>query len=349
MTVHNLFLFLLIILFLVLILISVILFIGYKQFEKSLQRTIGLNSVDRIITNAIIQQENKEEDVIKFQFLLKLKSFRNLFLDRLVQAEKKFSGNAHTEIIGLFSTYQLQKDIFAKLKSTKPFVIAQGIQEITAVKSADSAKYIEPFLKHQDPMVYNEAQFAVVKLNGIEGIRFLEHFSYKMSNWQQIRLLSSIKEVTEDQYEILNNLWKSENSSVLVFALKVVRNFQLLHFYNHVKQLLNHSNNKVKKEAIETLQHIENEDTLNDLIEIYSNENVDMQLVIIKALVQANDKRCISFFKTEFLQQTNPALQFQIAQLLVGLNAKDFLIDTNAHFSANHQVSLIINHVLQIR
>lgn len=346
-SVHELFLTFLGILLLVLLLIIAVLLYSFYQYKTLNHAHKWSAMIDEKVSDAIVYgSEDKKDDEI-FNTYSQESSFRNLFLERLVASEKKFSGGAQTEIKKIFADYNLQKEALNKLEQKKPHLIAEGIQELTAMKVEMAVPKIMPFLNHPSPQVYQEAQYAMVVFKGFQGLHFLNDFPYIISDWQQLRLLRSIN-LDPDQCQQVVNVWlDSQNTSVIIFALRLLRKFQMLAFYEKAKALLVHPSVDVRIEAVKALQALENPSTIAEFKEIYEEQPIEVQIEILKAMKLSHDPRCADFYK-EKLNGTNlPGVKIAAAEALLALGYHDYLLEIITNDSSCPQLVQIIKHALQ--
>jgi len=84
----------------------------------------------------------------------------------LVDSEKKFSGAAKNKIKNLFKEYNLSDVAIRKLNQKKINLIAQGIRELAVMDQEEAVPMISLFLSHPSHQVYQEAQYAMVRLKG---------------------------------------------------------------------------------------------------------------------------------------------------------------------------------------
>jgi len=254
---------------------------------------------------------------------------------------------AQDEIQRLFVNYKLYKEAVQNLNSTKPYIIAGGIQEATAMKMTDSLPQVEKYLTHPASQVYNEAQYAMVVFKGFSGLAFLNTLDTALSDWQQLRLLGSLQKIPNDS-DLPVELWlKSSNLSVVIFILKLIKKFQMLSFYDRVKGLLYHESEKVRLNAVLTLQVLENDRTKDDFIEAYPSQPVKVQLAILRAMKHSNDKRYFDFFMTQLNNQPIVALKIEAAQALLALGFSESLKETAHSKAVSEQIREIVKHVLQ--
>lgn len=346
--IHDLVLIFLSVLVLILIMMCAVLFYGFYQYRLLKNKRGWESLIDSRVSSAIVFSE--EEEVPESEFFHSHSqegSFRNLLLEKLVSSKKKFSGVAQDEIQRLFVNYELNKEAVQNLNSTKPYIIAGGIQEVTAMKMTDSLPQVEKYLTHPAAQVYNEAQYAMVVFKGFSGLAFLNTLDTALSDWQQLRLLGSLQMIPNDT-DLCVELWlKSSNLSVVIFTLKLIQKFQMLALYDQVKGLLYHASEKVRLNAVLALQDLENDCTIDDFMEAYSSQPVKVQLAILRAMNHSNDKRYYHFFMTQLNDQPAVALKIEAAQALFALGFYESLKETIQNKALPEQVREIVKHVLQ--
>ena len=112
-----------IILIMILVLIIGVLIYNYIEYKKLIKKEKWSKIIDEKILDVIVNGHEKtpieKEDLPLYESL----RFRNLFIQKLVASEKKFSGDAENEIIHLFQNYQLEKDALEKLNQKKNYQI----------------------------------------------------------------------------------------------------------------------------------------------------------------------------------------------------------------------------------
>jgi hypothetical protein len=143
---------------------------------------------------------------------------------------------------------------------------------------------IEPFLNSRRNLVRIEAQNTMLRFNGFYGLRFLDTASYPISEWHQLKLLEELAQLPPDDFTGIDHWLNSNNDSVVLFALKLVRNYHLFQFHQHLTQLFIHQNEDIRRHTIITIKEIPDETTANSLIEIYPKETTRNQLEILAAL-----------------------------------------------------------------
>ncbi|MFL9833410.1 HEAT repeat domain-containing protein [Chryseobacterium terrae] len=346
-SVHFLFLVFVGMLSLVFVLIIVVIIYSFQQYRIAVRAAAWSEIINKTITKVIVYGDDEVSPDQDFIMANKNPAFRNLFLQKLVDSEKKFSGVAKNKIKALFEEFNLKNDALKKLKQKEYHLIAGGIQELTAMNAEDSLPEISKFLTHPSPQVYQEAQYALVKFKGFEGLHYLDTIPTVISEWQQLRLLRSITQIPENSEDLMKGWLESTNNSVVIFTLKILRKFQVLSMYSVVTELLNHPSTEVRLQTVQTLLSLENSSTINDLIEVYYDQPFEVQLEILKSIKSSGDKNCTDFLKKQLLSDAESGIKVSAAEALFSLGQQEYLKQIIQDESSSEELIKISKYALQ--
>jgi hypothetical protein len=246
------------------------------------------NMADILIRNAIFLEPTEEAQLIPITTrtakMLPNYNFRSILTEELLSAKKNISGTAGINLESLYNQLNLDKYAVKRLKSRRWHIKAKAIQELGIMGQKTHLSKIYRSTNNKNDLVRMEAQTTIVKLYGFEGLRFLDVVSYQISEWQQIKLLQELSRLAPDNFSGIEKWLNSNNISVIVFALKLVRNYHRFELYHQITELLNHSNETIRLEVIYTLEKIYTSDTSKILLERYPLENLKNQKAIVKVL-----------------------------------------------------------------
>lgn len=346
-TIHELLLAIIIVFVLVMLLIIVVLFYSFYKYRVLSNKQIWTHIIENKITESIVLGQNFVEDDESFNLYLREPAFRSIFLDLLVASERKFSGSAREEITHLFHKFSLEDEAWRNLIKKKAYRIAGGIQELTAMRVLRALPQFTSMLEHRQKQVYQEAQYGIVSFKGAEGLHFLDNLKHPISEWQQLRLLHSIADISHPQ-SVSINLWlASENTSVVIFTLRLMRKFQMLPFYGEVLQLLAHDDTAIKIQVVRTLEAFENNNTIDQLVKAFPDQPLDVQIEILKAMKVSKSLECDGFLKKQLWEHPAVAIKIWSAEVLVSLGERHYLRDMVLDEQTPNDFKHIINHALQ--
>ncbi|CAM3490843.1 hypothetical protein [Sphingobacterium prati] len=344
---HELILAIIVVLILVLLLIISVLSYSFYSYRILHYRHMWKRIIEYKIMETIVGGDGESERDSAFSKHLKEPSFRALFLNVLVDSDRKFSGAAKQAINSLFHQFKLEDEAWRKLRERKAYRVAGGIQELAAMNVEAAIPEIKAKLHDERTTVYQEAQYAMVSFEGYEGLGFLEHFNKPLSDWQQLRLLYSIHQIPE-QSDLQVDVWlKSTNDSVVIFTLRLIRKFRLMTYYTAIYDLLDHTATAVRVQAIRTMQAIENSTTVRQFITCFGQQPIEVQLEILKSMKAARSKESEEFLKEQLWNHQEVAIKIAAAEVLVVLGERYYLQEISQQSDTYDQLKQIIKHALQ--
>lgn len=344
---HELILAIVVVLILVLLLIITVLGYSFYSYRILHNRHSWKQIIEYKIMERAVGSDGNDEQDREFSRHLKEPSFRILFLEVLVDSGRKFSGTAKKAINRLFYDFKLEDEAWRKLRQRKAYLVAGGIQELAEMKVEAAIPEIKAKLNDDRTVVYQEAQYAMVTFRGYEGLEFLTHFDKSLSDWQQLRLLSSIHHIPELS-DVQAYTWlKSTNDSVVIFTLRLIRKFRLMAFYTAVYELLDHTSTSVRVQAIRTMQAIENSATISQFIACFDQQPIDVQLEILKSMKVARSKESEGFLKDQLWNNAAVSIKIHAAEVLVVLGEGQYLREISQKADTYDELIQIIKHALQ--
>jgi hypothetical protein len=246
--------------------------------------------------------------------LMRNKHFRELLTKEIMSAKRSLSGTSADNLKHLYQQLKLNKYALISLKSRYWHIKAKAIQELTVMGMNEFATELYPYTNNQNELVRMEAQTALVQFHGFEGLRFLDIVTYPISDWQQIKLLQQLSLVPPSNISI--DAWlKSTNNSVVVFALKLARNYHRFELHDNIVLCLDHEDPEVRLHAIHCLCEIYTDETSDQLISRFLNECFKNQLTMVKAFQNIGSEKDIMFLSS-LLNNDNDEMKLCAARAL---------------------------------
>ncbi len=266
--------------------------------------------------NEVFSNLDHQRVLLQFQ---KNKSDRDLFISELAETSRKFRGTTMENILWLFEKLNLEKQLLKSLDQKKWHKKAKAIQQLTYLQQKKSFKNIFSFTNDENDLLRMEAQIALVKMMGFEGLKFLNKITHPVSEWQQIRLIEELSNHDVTQLENISEWLRSQNSSVVNFALRLVEIYRLYDFYDEVKHCLSHNSYTVCKTAVVTISQISNEGTAGLLVTHYPGYDTSTQIKILKILQVDGTKEQLPFLFS-LLNNADDSYKLEAAKAIVKIN-----------------------------
>ena len=266
----------------------------YQEWEDRINLAINtaIFSDEEDIINRLISSSIIPQNVIS---LMRNSTFRKLLTSKIVAASKSLSGNSESNLKKLYVQLGLEQYALLSLKQSLWHIKAKRIQEIGVMGLQSSLNDIKGYLNDKNELIRTEAQVSVIKLTGFSGLNFLDSIHYKISEWNQIILLRELSHLPPEDFHGMNKWLKSDNNSVVAFALKLAGIYHRFAFYNDIEICLYHSDPDIRFQAIQTIAMVYKEKTAALLKGLFPEENQKNKKEIIKALKVIGNEEDIPF------------------------------------------------------
>ncbi|MGB3145142.1 MAG: hypothetical protein WBB24_13645 [Maribacter sp.] len=246
---------------------------------------------------------NKEEKKnyldlkIQIRELIKDSFDRKILTEILLDLRKDLSGQSQEVLLKLYVDLGLHHDAYDKLTSLRWPTISKGILELTAMNVSESYGMILKLINHRNGTIRKQAELAIVNLKE-EGISFfLDNTKYKISEWQQLKLLDVLRHkenFTPPQF----SLWlTSNNTHVVLFSLRLIKYYKQSDAIKSIVTLLKHKNNSIKMEAIDCTKEFYVFEGLATLKLIYWKSNMGVKIAILDAIGEIGSNDDLEFLK----------------------------------------------------
>ncbi|RZL50793.1 MAG: hypothetical protein EOP00_02590 [Pedobacter sp.] len=306
------------------------------------------SQADILIRNAIFSDQINGVKPIPLTMrtakMLPNANFRSILIEQLLSAKKNISGTAADNLESLYNQLSLDQYAAKRLKSRHWHVKAIAIQELGLMGQKTYLNKIYRSTNNKNDLVRMEAQITIVKLYGFEGLRFLDVANYAISEWQQIKLLQELSHLSPDNFSGIEKWLNSINVSVVVFALKLVRNYHRFELYNQIMDLITHPDENIRFEAIRTSEKIYTADTSKLLLERYPHETLKNRIAIVKGIQNIGYHDDIPLL-IEFLEDDDNELKRHIVRTIANISPDGLTQLENISASNRYPLNLIIDQI----
>ncbi|HYH16307.1 MAG TPA: hypothetical protein VD794_13855 [Flavisolibacter sp.] len=254
---------------------------------------------------SLCESDAEREEVINQAYVQELQRTclhkrrrRSYMLKALVQFHKSIHGVAADNTKWLYEKLDLKKDSLQQLASSRWHKKAAAIQLLADMGQQDCIAKIYRYTNHANYYIRSAAQVAVVKLTGVEGLRFLNVTNQPITQWQQICLMQQLSPYANIPTEKLHTWLSSENETVVALALKLVKAYVIHEVHDRLIQCLQHPNVQIRTAVIEVLTEVFQPESLPVIKVHYAKAERSERLAILK-LIQVNGSIAdVSFLET---------------------------------------------------
>lgn len=274
------------------------------------------------------------------------KNFRKILIQKLIAVKLNMSGVASENLTRLFRQFKFDKQILKMLNSSSWYKMASAIQQIGIMELDEYKQRLFEFVDHERGLIRVEAQNAILKFYGFEGLRFLDNASYPITEWQQIKLLDQLASLHTENFTGIEVWLESKNDTIVLFALKLVKNYHRFELFDQVVACLRHNNPVVRQHAIKVLKDLPSEHSAAILIDIYFSETANNQLAILHALESVSTDAEIPFLLS-LLSDDVVAIKIASAKALASLGPSGIEAIQSHSASKEYPLAQIIAQILE--
>ena len=325
--------------------------LSYMYFKSVYDKKFDKWSLisDLLIRKAVFYDDEESEDdggipvTARAEKLMDNKHFRKLLVNEIMSAKRSITGISADNLKHLYVQLGLDKYALGNLSNGRWYIRAKAIQELTIMGMHEFVDQICLYADDKNDLVRMEAQSALIQFNGFDGLHFLETVTYPISNWQQIKLLQQLSHLPPANID-MTQWFKSDNSSVIIFTLKLARIYQRFDLYYDIVSCLDHPDPSVRYEAIHCLNEIYTDETSDDFILRFLGEILKNQLAMIKVMETVGTEKDVMFL-LDLLNHENDEIKISAARALVQSN-KDGMVSLEKYSKeSNDSINDIVMHI----
>ncbi|MBD8489262.1 hypothetical protein IFO69_10945 [Echinicola sp. CAU 1574] len=149
--------------------------------------------------------------------------FKDTLIKEIIYVNKNLKGDFKDKLKEIYLILKLNNFSLKKLKSKNWEDQASGIVELHEMNIKEAVPQLTPLLQSKVFLVRTNAVRAYLHLSPSKDLKFLADQDFPLSRWQQMSLYRVIKQISKNEQVKVINLLDSDNPSIRVFGIKLVR------------------------------------------------------------------------------------------------------------------------------
>lgn len=254
----------------------------YLLYE-ALVETQAENASDSFVAVAIelFQREKKHSKYLNKQILT----------DIILNLKKSLTGTAQNQLLDLAYTLELPQHSLKKLREKNLSVRTQGLHEISAmqVNNPEVKKEINALQPTATSPIAQEVILTLAKLDSSPDLAFLSSLDTPLSELLQIYLHHYLRSIDRHRLPNFSQWLASENESIVVFALRMIAEFQQQSAAQAILHQLSNASFLIIVEAVKAASRLQLSEAIPKLTELAQHEDADIQLTSLQAISKLGD------------------------------------------------------------
>ena len=273
---------------------------------------------------------------------------RQALIDQMIDVSVNLKGDAEEKLCSLYLYLGLDRDSIKRAKSYRWHKKIKGFRELAFMNIKEANDAIYKALNSKNEILRMEAQIALVRLTNEDPFSFLLQLERPFSLWEQITLHELIIQHDLPVPEFSKFL-KSSNPTVVMFALRMIREFRQKDAEDDVRETLDHSSPEVRKLAVDVAGDLEMRSTLEVMKRMYKSQDYNTCLEIIKAMAKMPDPSLMGFLKLVLDKEDDVQLQIEATKAIENNGEEGVKTLVKLMKSEYKNYNIIVRHVLDRR
>jgi hypothetical protein len=273
---------------------------------------------------------------------------RQALIDQMIDVSVNLKGDAEEKLGGLYLYLGLDRDSIKRANDYRWHKKIKGFRELAFMNIKDANPVIYKALNSKNDILRMEAQIALVRLADEDPFDFLFHLEQPFSLWEQITLHELIIQHDIPVPEFRKFL-RASNPTVVMFALRMIREFKQKDSEDDVRETLEHPSPEVRRLAVQIAGDLEMYSTLEVMKRMYKSQDYNTCLEIIKALAKMPDPSVMGFLKLVLDKEDDVQLQIEATKAIENNGEEGVKTLVKLMKSEYKNYNIIVRHVLDRR
>lgn len=273
---------------------------------------------------------------------------RQVLIEQMIDVSINLKGDIGDKLIELYRHLNLDKDSIARARSNKWHLKIKGFRELAFMDIKEANDEIYKALNSPNEILRMEAQIALVRLSDENPFEFLSHLIRPFSLWEQISLheLMVQHEITPPSFR----QWiDSPNETVVMFALRMIKEFRQMEAEPDVIKALSHQSENVRLLAVQVSGDLQMRSALNSLKHMYKNQEYKICLEIVRSMGKMPDHSMMGFLQLVLDKEDDVQLQIEATKAIENMGEEGVKALVKLMKSEYKNYSIIVRHVLDRR
>lgn len=273
---------------------------------------------------------------------------RQVLVEQMIDVSVNLKGDSGEKLTRLYKELELDKDSVQRARSRQWHMKIKGFRELAFMNIKEANDEMYKALGSKNEILRMEAQIALVRLSEKDPFEFLSHLVRPFSLWEQITLHDLIV-----QHDIpvpdFSRWLNSPNPTVVMFALRMIREFKQKEAEPELRRVLLHRDARVSQLAVQVAGDLDMRSTLETMKRMYKFQEYNNCLEIVRAMSRMPDESMMGFLKLVLDKEDDVQLQIEAVKAIENMGEEGVKALVKIMKSEYKNYNIIVRHVLDRR
>ncbi|MCU0455309.1 MAG: HEAT repeat domain-containing protein [Bacteroidales bacterium] len=273
---------------------------------------------------------------------------RQVLIDQMIDVSINLKGEEARKLLSLYKHLGLDRDSLARARSRRWHKKIKGFRELAFMNIRDGNDAIYHALNSSNEILRMEAQIALVRLSDDDPFDFLSHLTRPFSLWEQITLHEMLIQ-HEMKVPSFGKWLSSPNPTVVMFALRMIREFRQAEMEEGVIGVLSHPDAGVRQLAVQVAGDMGFRSALDAMKKMYKSQDYNICLEIVRSMGKMPDTSMLGFLKLVLDKEDDVQLQIEATKAIENTGEEGVKTLVKLMKSEYKNYNIIVRHVLDRR
>ncbi|WP_395057329.1 hypothetical protein, partial [Flavobacterium sp.] len=300
----------------------------YFDKLKSKKKSVE-TEINDFLTSLIFSNYSYHEIKLKIEEFKKTEVFQNkwckyLILDKLIHIKRNIKAVNQNLILIIYKQFGLHKYSQKLINRKKWYYKSLGFYHYQSLDYKIKKAHIKPYLDSKNKYLKSNALIALIALSD-EKFDILKNYTEKIPSADEMKILDLIYQKKSVIPKTINSWLDSNNSSVIILAIKLMVRYRENISAAKIKFLLLHQDIIVRKEVILAIRELVFFDANKILTEHYLKESdIRNKISILKTLTIIGDYSIRDFAISLLVVEKNIDIKFEIINCIIKIDRSYF-------------------------
>ena len=329
----------------VMVILLIIILLNRRRMEQEARlRQYLMEKYQSLIVDYLFGTSNPDD----FRPIASNNYRRQVLIDQMIDVSVNLKGEEAKKLLSLYKHLGLDRDSIKRAYDRRWHKKIKGFRELAFMNIKDANTAMYNALNSSNEILRMEAQIALVRLTEDNPFEFLSHLTRPFSLWEQITPHDLL--IQHDLAVPSFKRWlSSPNPTVVMFALRMIREFKQIDAEEDIHDTLLHDNPEVRQLAVQVAGDLKMRSTLGTMKRMYKHQVYNICLEIVKSMGKMPDVSMIGFLKLVLDKEDDVQLQIEAVKAIENNGEEGVQALVKIMKSEYKNYNIIVRHVLDRR
>lgn len=267
-----------------------------------------------------------------------------MLIEDMIRMKSNLKGKTAKNILLIYKQLNLNHYSARLIRDFRNYKKCLGFYHFQSLGYKPGISLIKKFLTHPDKIIRSNANIAYLALSKGDW-QALDKIPIKVSMITTIKVMDVLHSEKIPMPTALDNWIESKNKAILKLAIMTMVFYNYRNKGTEIIKLLKHEHKSLRKDVIIAIRELYLDAAEEDLLSIYPNETLEMQLEILETLAVIGSEKTIAFINSKIKTEEVKDLKLKMVFCYNNLDSKGIDLLGNQDFDTQK----MINHIRQLQ